>query len=70
MSTPNSFRKVYGSASALAAITAAGLLLALFGDGIWDAMSWGALAVPLFVIVWKIIRGRRDVRSPRGVTSM
>ena len=70
MNTSYSFSKVYGSASALAAITGTGLLLALFGDGIWDAMSWGALGVPLFVIVWKITWSRRAVRSPGGVASM
>ncbi len=64
MNTHNSFRKIYGSALVLAALTGAGLLSALFGDGLWDAVSWAALAVPLFVIVWKITRSRRNVRSP------
>jgi len=70
MKTHNGFRKIYGSAAVLAAITAAGLLSALFGDGLWDAVSWVALAVPLFVIVWKINRSRRDVRSPGEAASM
>jgi len=52
------FRKVYGSAIVLAVITMYGLLSALLGDGIWDALSWIALAVPLGVIVWKCGRGR------------
>lgn len=64
MSTHNGFRKIYGSASVLAALTGAGLLSALFGDGLWDAASWVALAVPLLVIVWKILRsGILDVRD-------
>ena len=63
MNTHNSFRKIYGSASVLAAITGSGLLSALFGDGLWDAVSWVALAAPLFVIVWKITRSHRNVRS-------
>jgi hypothetical protein len=50
MNTHNNFRKIYGSASVLAAITGSGLLSALFGDGLWDAVSWVALAVPLFVM--------------------
>ena len=70
MNTHNSFRKIYGSASVLAAITGSGLLSALFGDGLWDAASWIALAVPLFVIVWKITRSRRNVPSPGEATSM
>lgn len=46
MNSRNGFRKMYGSASVLAALTAAGLLCALFGDGLWDAVSWVVLAVP------------------------
>ena len=64
MNTHNSLRKIYGSASVLAAITGAGLLSALFGDGLWDEVSWVALAVPLFVIVWKITGSRRNLRNP------
>lgn len=30
----------------LAAVTTAGLLAALFGDGAWDLVSWIALAIP------------------------
>ncbi len=70
MNTHNSFRKIYGSASVLAALTGAGLLSGLFGDGLWDAASWVALAVPLFVVLWKIARSRRDVRNPGAVSSM
>jgi len=37
---------------ALAALSLIGLLSALLGDEIWDAVSWAALAVPLCVIAW------------------
>lgn len=70
MNTHNSFRKIYGSASVLAAITGAGLLSALFGDGLWDAASWIALAVPLFAIVWKIARCGRNVHGVEKIASM
>lgn len=70
MNKHNNFRKIYASASILAAITGSGLLSALFGDGLWDAVSWLALPVPLFVIVWKITRGRSDVRPQGRVSSM
>ncbi len=70
MNTHNSFRKIYGSASLLAALTGAGLLSALFGDGLWDVVSWVALAVPLFVIVSKIALSRRNLRRPGAVPSM
>ena len=53
-----SFRKVYGTASVLATVTALGLIVALFGDGICDAASWAALVIPLIVIVWKIASDR------------
>ncbi len=67
MSHPFPFRKVYGPALILAAITAYGLLSALFGDGMWDELSWVALAIPLAVIVWKYSRatgrGRNHVET-------
>lgn len=43
----------------LAAIPIYGLLSALLGDGVWDALSWVALAVPLVVIAWKFSRGQQ-----------
>ncbi len=59
------FRKVYGPAVVIAVITLCGLLSALFGDGIWDALSWVALIVPLAVIVRYYYSGRRgSVRRP------
>jgi hypothetical protein len=57
MSYPFPFRKVYGPAIAISVITVYGLLSALLGDGIWDELSWVALAIPLAVIVWRYGRG-------------
>ena len=54
MSSSLTLRKIYRSPVILAAITFAGLLFALFGDGIWDEISWAALAIPLLVVIWKI----------------
>lgn len=51
--TTFSFGKVYGPPVILALITATGLLSALFGDGVWDEVSWIAMAVPLAIIFWK-----------------
>ncbi len=56
MNHPFPFRKVYGPALALAVITLYGLLSALFGDGVWDELSWVALSIPLAVIVLKYSR--------------
>jgi hypothetical protein len=53
------FSKVYGAAAVLACITICGLLSALLGDGLWDAFSWCALAIPLGVIVMYLIKSYR-----------
>jgi hypothetical protein len=61
MKHPFPFGKIYGPALVLAVITLYGLLSALFGDGVWDELSWGALAIPLVVIVWSYSRpGHRE----------
>lgn len=65
MNQPFPFRKVYGPALALGAVTSYGLLSALLGDGVWDALSWIALAVPLAVILWKLQVGRRKSMRKR-----
>lgn len=56
---PFPFLKVYGAAMILAAVTLCGLLSALFGDGFWDAASWGVLAIPLCVIVACVAKSYR-----------
>lgn len=60
MSHPFPFRKVYGPAIVIAVITMYGLLSALFGDGVWDEISWVALGAPLMVIIWKCSRTKRS----------
>jgi len=62
MTQPFPFRKVYGPAAILAAITAYGLLSALLGDGVWDAISWVALACPLVVIARMLGRRGRTTK--------
>ena len=61
MSHPFPFRKVYGPAIVIAGITLGGVLSALFGDGVWDELSWVALAVPLVVLAWSYKIGRAHV---------
>jgi hypothetical protein len=65
MSHPFPFRKVYGAASLIAALTLFGLLSALLGDGVWDALSWVTLVIPLAVIVWMYTRAPK-ASSHRG----
>ncbi len=59
MSHAFAFRKVYGPALVIAVITLYGLLSALLGDGVWDELSWVALAIPLTIIAWKCNRPTR-----------
>ena len=59
MRQPFPFRKVYGLPVLLAVVTFGGLLLALLGDGVWNVASWCALSIPLVVIAWKVVQGKR-----------
>lgn len=43
----------------LAAISSAGLLAALIGDGPWDVLSWAALAVPVVISLRGLLRAMR-----------
>jgi len=60
MSHSQSFRQIYGPVIVIALITLYGLLSALLGDGLWDALSWVALSIPLFVIALKYMKGKRS----------
>jgi hypothetical protein len=40
----------------LSVVSAVGLVSALLGDGIWDALSWAALGAPVVVITWYLTR--------------
>jgi hypothetical protein len=51
MVTAFSWKRVYRVPLVLSAITSLGLLFALLGDGIWDAISWLLLAIPLLLLV-------------------
>ncbi|HUO00836.1 MAG TPA: hypothetical protein VMU69_31960 [Bradyrhizobium sp.] len=42
-----------------AAITTIGLLSALLGDGVWDALSWVTLACPIAATAYFVLRSRR-----------
>jgi hypothetical protein len=54
--TPFSVRQIYRWPFVIAFITIAGLLFALFGDGVWDAVSWVLLAIPLGMIAYRLRR--------------
>ena len=42
----------------LAVLSAGGLIFALVEDGIWDALSWVTLSIPIALLVVCIARGR------------
>ena len=43
----------------LGALTTVGLVSALLGDGVWDALSWLTLGVPVGVCFWYGLRRPR-----------
>lgn len=43
----------------LSAATVVGLVAALLGDGVWDALSWVGLALPVAAIATHVIRAGR-----------
>jgi hypothetical protein len=67
MSTPLTKRQIWGVPATLGVISAVGLVAALLADGLWDVLSWLALAAPVVVSAWGLWWSRhsgRDTRSP------
>jgi hypothetical protein len=56
---PRTLRQIFYLPAVFAAITIIGLLSALFGDGVWDALSWVTLACPIAATVYFVLRSRR-----------
>lgn len=46
------FRQIFAVPLVLAVLIAIGLVTALVGDGIWDAVSWIGLGVPAAMSLW------------------
>lgn len=63
-------RSTYAIPAIVAAVSLLGLILALTGDGLRDALSWAALATPIAAVAWAM-RGRRrpttKFRKPSGI---
>ncbi|HVY07655.1 MAG TPA: hypothetical protein VHB46_16895 [Burkholderiales bacterium] len=51
--------KIWGWPIVLGLLSAAGLMSALLGDGVWDALSWFTLGAPLAVIAFYVWRPAR-----------
>ena len=54
-----SLRAIFAAPAAIALVSTAGLISALTGDGLRDAMSWAALAVPIAILGWAIHARRK-----------
>jgi hypothetical protein len=60
------FRRVFAVPALLAVVSLIGLLSALLGDGVWDAVSWIALGAMVVVVGWCWWRrDRHGARTPR-----
>lgn len=68
-SSPRSCVAVWPWPIALGGLTTFGLLSALLGQhGIWLALSWGSLSIPLVVIVVCLIRAWSRPSSKGGLS--
>ena len=56
------FRHTWGMPIVLGVLTLAGLVAGLLGDGVWDALSVAALAVPVAVGGWHAFKPVRPTR--------
>lgn len=55
-----SLSQIFVVPAILSVLTIGGLIFALIEDGLWDALSWIALSVPVALYVGCIARGRRQ----------
>ncbi len=51
--------RTWGTPAAVGVISAAGLVSALLGDGVVDALATAAAAAPLAVATWALLARRR-----------
>jgi len=50
--------QIWGAPIVLAILTTVGLISALLGDGVWDALSAVTLGIPCLVGAWYCLRRR------------
>ncbi len=58
------WKQVFKIPILLGVLSTIGLVSALLGDSIWDAVSWITLGVPCAVIVWFWFGGGRRRKLP------
>lgn len=59
MNQRRGLRAIFAIPLLLALASIAGLVIALTGDGLRDAASWAALAIPVFAVGWAMRARRR-----------
>jgi regulator of RNase E activity RraA len=59
MNQRRGLRAIFAIPLLLALASIAGLVIALTGDGLRDAASWAALAIPVFAVGWAMHARRR-----------
>jgi hypothetical protein len=52
------WRRIFAWPLLLAVLSGLGLVLALLGDGVWDAASWVLLATPVAAVAWALVSPR------------
>jgi hypothetical protein len=55
---PRRLSQIFAVPMLLGVLTTVGLFAALVGDGIWDALSWLTLGVPIAVCLYCLARRR------------
>jgi hypothetical protein len=45
-------RRIFAAPALMGLLSLVGLLSALLGDHLWDALSWATLGITLLVITW------------------
>jgi hypothetical protein len=52
--------RIWRAPGVLAVMTAMGLTAALFGDGVWDVVSWFTLGAPVAVVIRYLVGPQPD----------
>lgn len=66
MSVSQTTIQIWRAPIVLSIVSAIGLVSALLGDGIWDALSWVALTAPIAAVLWSVVRAI----SPRPLSDV
>jgi hypothetical protein len=56
MSIHQTHTQIWSGPIIIGVVSAIGLISALLGDGIWDAVSWVSLSAPMAITAWHVIR--------------